>query len=96
MSDTDMLKMLQGIDDSAIFLQLFHPSMVEQWAEDVTPLIQLGAAIMLDKPIVVIVEPGRTIPATLRRIADEIIETDLEHDPAGSAGAIGAALERLR
>lgn len=55
--------------------------------------VQLGFMIMLDKPIVAIVEPGSKVPRKLAQVADEIIE--------GSPGASGfeerfkAAMNRI-
>ena len=45
---------------------------------DVKFCVELGAAIMLDKPLVAITLPGAAIPGRLRRVADEIIEVDLD------------------
>lgn len=45
---------------------------------DVKFAVELGASIMLDKPILAILLPGTEIPEKLRLIADEIVEADLD------------------
>ena len=44
---------------------------------DVKYWIELGASIMLDKPILLLVEPGQGIPDKLRLVADLIVECDM-------------------
>lgn len=44
---------------------------------DVKFWVELGASIMLDKPIIVVVEPGREVPGKLRQVADRIVAIDL-------------------
>lgn len=46
--------------------------------------IETGAAVLLDKPIILCVAPGTRIPDKVVRIADHIIEGDLT-TPAGRA-----------
>lgn len=43
--------------------------------------MELGAAIMYDKPIIALAPPGVKIPDALRRVAHDIVEIDLK-DPA--------------
>lgn len=45
---------------------------------DVKYAVELGMALMLDKPIILIVQPGAVIPARLRKVADAVIEADLD------------------
>ena len=42
--------------------------------------LELGAAILFDKPIVVLVPEGRALPANLKRVASAVIEGN-PHDP---------------
>lgn len=44
---------------------------------DVKFALEIGAMIMLDKPIVLLVSSERTVPPRLARVADKIIEVDL-------------------
>ena len=39
--------------------------------------MELGAAILFDKPLIVIVPPGTNCPANLKRVAGVIIEGDM-------------------
>lgn len=45
---------------------------------DVDFALQIGACIMLEKPVVLVVHTGRQIPPKLFAIADRIIEADLD------------------
>jgi hypothetical protein len=44
--------------------------------------IELGAILLADKPLILVVQPGATIPSRLRRAADLVIEdwTPDNHD----------------
>ena len=43
--------------------------------------VELGVMIMLDKPIIALVQPGVKIPEKLKLVADEIVEADITTDP---------------
>lgn len=58
--------------------------------DEVLPLIQMGLAVYLDKPIVILAPKGSLIPANLRAMATAIEDFD-PTDPA----SIEAATERL-
>ena len=45
---------------------------------DVGYALQTGAAILLDKPIVVIAAEGREIPPKLAKVADKILRIDID------------------
>lgn len=45
---------------------------------DVKLCLELGALILFDKPIVVVISPGQSVPAKLARIADATIEADVD------------------
>ena len=45
---------------------------------DVKFAVELGFSIMLNKPIVAVIRPGSHVPDKLVRVADEIIECDME------------------
>jgi hypothetical protein len=57
---------------------------------DIKYAVELGLAIMLDKPLVVVVHPGRDIPEHLFRVADEVVfaDLDLEEDRERLAAAL--------
>jgi hypothetical protein len=48
---------------------------------DVQFAVQIGAAILLEKPLLVIMPTGQTVAPKLARIADRIIYTDGPGDP---------------
>jgi nucleoside 2-deoxyribosyltransferase len=66
------------------------PTNEENWL-DAKFCVELGVMIMLDKPIVALVQPGAKVPEKLKLVADEIIEADIRTE-AGSR----LVTERLR
>lgn len=50
---------------------------VDRTETDVRFAIQIGLLIMMDKPIILVVEPGTSVPSKLVKVADHIVETDL-------------------
>jgi hypothetical protein len=57
-------------------------SLVPSKEPDVKFCIELGAMIMYDKPIILVVAPGSKVPERLVRLADAIIEGDINSDEA--------------
>ena len=49
---------------------------------DAKVCLEIGAAILMNKPLVLVVTPGRPLPpgSNLRRVATEVIEADLNTD----------------
>jgi hypothetical protein len=74
------------ISDAQWFVCLFDDTMVEE----VIPLLQMGLAIYLDKPILLLVPKGASVPMNLRRLALDVAEFD-PTDPA----SLEAATRRL-
>jgi nucleoside 2-deoxyribosyltransferase len=62
-------EMVPMMRDSAVVC-----SLVPTGETDVKFAVELGMAIMLDKPIVLLVHSGTKVPARLARAADEIVE----------------------
>lgn len=62
---------IQPIMESAAVIVLLPGSEV-----DVKVCLEIGAAVLLDKPILAIALPGRPVPVVLRRIATHVIEAD--------------------
>jgi hypothetical protein len=60
---------------------------------DVKFAVELGLSIMLDKPIVLVVDPTTVIPDRLRRVADEIVVG--RPDEPGARDRLTAAIERI-
>jgi hypothetical protein len=52
---------------------------------DISFALQIGATILLEKPLILVVHPGRQIPPKLRAIADRVIEADLNGLPMDDA-----------
>lgn len=69
-------RVTQGVSDSAVFCNLWHETMRSDPFADPRPLIQLGYAMLLDKPIVVLLPRGAELPEHLARAADRIIPFD--------------------
>lgn len=77
------------IKNSAVAL-----SLVPSGKPDVKFAVELGMMIMLDKPIIAIVNPGSKVPNKLALVADEIVEGSVD-DP-DFQGRLMAALDRVR
>lgn len=56
--------------------------------------VELGYMIMLDKPIIAIVNPGAKVPPKLTLVADEIVEGDI-NDP-DFQDRLHAAIDRVQ
>ena len=56
--------------------------------------LELGAAILFDKPIIALVFDGRAVPANLARVATEIVQTSMGDPDASNKiqGAIGRVI----
>jgi hypothetical protein len=61
---------------------------------DVQFAVELGAAIMLDMPIIALVRPGVQVPERLVRVAEAVLEFDPD-DIAGNADRLSEVMERL-
>lgn len=61
---------------------------------DAAVAVQLGAALLMDKPLVLVVQKGMYVPGKLRLIADEIVEVDALDDQAKEALIL--AVRRLK
>lgn len=55
--------------------------------------VELGASIMMDKPIIAVAEPGQVIPERLKRVADVVLYVDLSAPDAGDR--VQAAIDRV-
>lgn len=62
----------EGIVGTEAFVQLYNQKMKDDPLSDPTPLIQMAAAIYLDKPVVLLVPSGAILPPKLVRLADAI------------------------
>lgn len=83
----DMVPKLEG---SALVV-----SMVPNDREgDVKFWVELGASIMLDKPIIAVVMNDAPVPAKLRLVADEVVRLEEGVNPA-AADKLAAAVQRV-
>lgn len=62
---------------------------------DIKFAVELGMAIMMDKPIIAVVRPGTKVPDKLVLIADHILEWDLS-DTGGLADRLKQTVNRLK
>jgi len=68
-------KLIPKISGSAVTI-----SIVPNGQPDVKYAVELGMCIMLNKPILLFARTDTVIPERLRRVADEIIISDLDPD----------------
>ncbi|HTF53616.1 MAG TPA: hypothetical protein VK735_39740 [Pseudonocardia sp.] len=77
--------------DSAICMSLTPANGVP----DAKYAVELGMMIMMDKPIIVLVQPGTKVPEKLMRVADGVVEVDLAKKPEESQQRINAAIDDI-
>jgi hypothetical protein len=65
-------EMIPMMENSAIVISLLGSHI------DAKVCLEIGAAILLDKPIVVVIVQGAKVPANLKRVASIIIEGDMK------------------
>jgi nucleoside 2-deoxyribosyltransferase len=84
---------IKAIDSSAFVISLLPG----EDGADVKFAVELGLALMLGKPLVLIALPGGRVPYRLRKAADMVIEADLgtEEGQAIAARAIRAFTGKL-
>lgn len=56
---------------------------------------QLGLAILMDKPILALVTPGTPVPAHVVRVADRIVEMDLDGDAEANQRQLEATMAEI-
>lgn len=54
-------------------------SITPRGAPDAKFCVELGLAIMLNKPIVAVIQPGTQVPEKLTRVVDRFVEADLDN-----------------
>jgi hypothetical protein len=83
-------EVLPKLMDSAVFLSIG----TEVGDFDVRQATELGAALLMGKPILLVVPPGRTLSPQLLRAADEVVD-DWQPENKDSQDRMMAALDRL-
>jgi hypothetical protein len=63
---------LPGIKQSNAFLSLLSPD----YEKDPVPVLQLGLAVLLDKPICILAIRGQKVPQSLRKLAFAVEEVE--------------------
>jgi hypothetical protein len=86
-----MNEMVPGMFDSAAVMV----PMLPHAAKDVGFAVQLGMAVMLDKPLIILVTPGTQVPSRLLKVADAVVEWDGDSDEEGMHRRVGEALRGL-
>lgn len=86
-AETDLVPKLRG---SAISASLVP----EEGKTDFKFAVELGLSIMMDKPIIAMVQPGQVLPERMIRVADAIVELDM-NDPDGTGRRLKEAVDRL-
>ena len=61
---------------------------------DVKLAVELGMALLLDKPLILAVTPGVEVPERLRRAADDVIVFDMT-EPEATAQRVRDAMDRI-
>lgn len=84
---------IKALSESAMVFSVFNEDAAKR---DIEYMLQTGAAVILDKPILLLVAPGMqdAIPAKLRLIADEIVEVSLD-DVDTASDALAAAVKKF-
>jgi len=67
-------EMIPQMEKSAFVVSLVSSSV------DAKVCLEIGAAVMLDKPIIAVIVQGATVPANLKRVASVIIEGDIKDE----------------
>jgi hypothetical protein len=83
---------IRPMAESAFVVQLVP----KDWSPDdfdVKFALELGASIMMDKPVLAVLMPGVQAPAKLLKVADEVVSADV--DTARGQARIKAAIERM-
>lgn len=84
-------RVTRGQSDAACFLQLWSDKMRDDPGSEPMPIVQLGYAMILDKPIVIVAPIGARVPENIIRAA-RAVEYYHPDDPASLHAATLRAL----
>src|SRR5437899_11417820 len=97
-SDEDLMRWARsagkGIKESAVFINLWNDKMRDDPFDDPAPLLQMGYAVFLDKPIIVLADRQAKITSHLSRMADAIEFYDRSYEATVQVAA-KTALKRV-
>jgi hypothetical protein len=89
-----LTEMVPKLRDSAISVSLLPQRDGHYTEGDAKYWVELGAGIMLDKPLIVLVAGDHEIPVRLRRVADEIVELHEPFEDPRNEGLVMEAIKR--
>jgi hypothetical protein len=93
--DKDLLKWgrraLRGLDESAVYVGVLSDQPLSAARIEFT--LQLGHALLTDKPIILTVPSGTQIPDKLRQIADRVVVYNHDDGASLTAGVAQALTE---
>lgn len=72
----------------------FTISLMPAGKPDIKFAVELGLSIMLNKPIIIVKEPGQVLPDKLLKVADDVIEVEWRGSPIATKNAIADAISR--
>jgi len=75
------------MQDSALTVQL-----APMGETDIKFAVELGLSIMLNKPIILVCEPGQIVPDKLLMVADKVVEVEWRGNPQATSEAITEAI----
>ena len=81
-------KVTKGVQESTCFMQLWNDAMLDPRKEP-GPIFQLAYAMILDKPIILVVPYGAHVPENIKRVARA-----LEYFDHGNTESLHAATLR--
>ena len=73
-------ELVPKIEGSQIFVSITPPLKQPKEKVDIKFALELGLAIMYDKPICAVILPGTSIPEKLAKVVDKFVEMDF-NDP---------------
>jgi len=89
-SDGFRREVLPKLLDSAVFLSIHS----DNRDFDVKQATEMGAALLMGKPLLIVVPRGRILPAGLRRAADAVVD-DWDASDQGAQQRLLNAMRRL-
>lgn len=85
---------LTMLDDSAVSMAVLSPPFTLERL-DVSQALEIGASLLLDKPLILLVEAGTECPHGLAKAADRIVEIDRPLGSPSNARRIQQAISEL-
>lgn len=82
-------ELVPKVKDSALSVALYTGG-----DPDPKQAIEIGYMVLLNKPIIVAVTPGAVVPENLMRVADDVVEVNMD-DTAGTAQRLKEATLRV-